>query len=571
MWRATRSVVLPYKEIFMPEQYVALPQSMRQPMQGAQVSGTLDPQAQMLVSLYLRPTSTGVHAAEMPARLTREAYAASFGADAADMAQVTNFAQAHGLQVVQADPVRRVVVLSGTVSAMSAAFQVQLQQYSVQNQVFRGRTGPVQVPQELVGIVQAVLGLDNRPQVRPHMRMILLDTQGQPQPHVEAQPHQSGFARFFSHITHPNAPQTGEAQPAASTFTGFTPTHLAALYDYPTGATGTGQTIGIVEFGGGYQQQDLTTYFQGLNLPLPTVTAIPVDAGANAPTGDPNSADGEVSLDIEIAGGIAPGAHIAVYFAPNTDQGFLDAVSTAVHDTQNHPSVISISWGGPEDTWTPQAAQQLNQICQEAAALGVSICVAAGDSGSDDGVGDGQAHVDFPASSPYVLACGGTSLRTSATGIASEVVWNDGAGNGATGGGISDLFPVPSWQQSAHIPPSVNPAHNTGRGVPDVAGDADPQTGYTVIVDGQGAIVGGTSAVAPLYAGLIARVNQQLGKSVGFLNPALYQHPSVARDVTSGANALNDAPGYTAGSGWDACSGLGVVDGNKLLTALRQS
>lgn len=557
----------------MPENYVALSQSVRKPVPGAQVSGAVDPQATIQVSLYLRPRSNAVHAAEVPQRMSREEYAASFGADVGEIAQVTAFAVTHGLQVVHTDPARRVVVLSGTVGAMGNAFQVQLQQYTMQNQTFRGRTGPVQVPQELTGIVQGVFGLDDRPQVRSHMRMILLNQQqaGQEQPQAQMQPkpQQSGFARFFSRLAG-NGHATDAAQPAATgTFTGFPPAQVASFYDYPSANTGAGQTIGIIEFGGGYQMQDLATYFQALNLPTPTVTDVSVDQGTNSPTGAPNSADGEVGGDIEIAAGIAPGAHIAVYFAPNTDQGFLDAVSTAVHDTQHHPSVISISWGGPESTWTPQATQQLNQICQEAAALGVTICVAAGDAGSDDGVGDGMAHVDFPASSPYVLACGGTSLTASGNQITREVVWNDGDGNGATGGGISDIFPVPAWQQSAHIPPSVNPAHNTGRGVPDVAGDADPQTGYNVLVDGQGAIVGGTSAVAPLYAGLIARINQHLGKPVGFLNPSLYQHPTVARDVKGGTNALNGAPGYTAGPGWDACSGLGVVDGNKMLTALR--
>jgi hypothetical protein len=184
-------------------------------------------------------------------------------------------------------------------------------------------------------------------------------------------------------------------------------------------------------------------------------------------------------------------------------------------------------------------------VCQEAAALGVTICVAAGDSGSDDGVGDGQAHVDFPASSPYMLGCGGTSLHASGNTITSETVWNGGDGNGATGGGVSDLFPVPSWQQSAHVPPSVNPSHNTGRGVPDVAGDADPQTGVNVLVDGQAAIVGGTSAVALLYAGLIARINRQLGKSVGLLNPALYRPGSIPSALARGVStAPHRCPRY---------------------------
>jgi kumamolisin len=544
--------------------YVALPESARSAVPGAQMTGAVDPNEVIQVSLYLRPKAapdvpTG------PGRLTtREAFATNFGADPADVAKVTAFAEAHGLRVVQSDLTRRVVVLSGPVSAMTATFQVQLQRYTYQQdqgQTFRGRTGTLQLPQDLAPIIQAVLGLDNRRQALSHMRMIIPPGGATAQPKAP----QNGFARFFRRL----AGRSAAPQPTAVPAGGFTPVQLATLYHYPTAGNGRGETIGIIELGGGYKTQDLVNYFNGLGITPPSVTSVAVDGGSNAPSGDPNSADGEVVLDIEVAGAVAPGAQIAVYFAPNTDQGFIDAISTAVHDTQHRPSVISISWGGPENSWTTQAAQQMNQICQEAATLGVTICVAAGDSGSDDGVGDGNAHVDFPASSPFVLACGGTRLQAAGTTITSETVWNDGNGNGATGGGVSDLFALPTWQQSAQIPPSVNPGNRVGRGVPDVAGDADPQSGISVLVDGQAALVGGTSAVAPLYAGLVALLNQQLGKPVGLLNPALYQYPTVARDIIGGTNALNGAPGYSAGGGWDACTGLGVVDGTQLLAALQ--
>jgi kumamolisin len=292
-----------------------------------------------------------------------------------------------------------------------------------------------------------------------------------------------------------------------------------------------------------------------------------VDGANNTPSGNPDGPDGEVLLDIEVAAAVAPGAKIVVYFTSNTSKGFLDAITQAVHDTVNKPSVISISWGGPESNWTTQAFEQFDQAFQAAATLGISITLAAGDNGSSDGVDDGQAHVDFPASSPNVLTCGGTRLNATSTEISSEVVWNEGD-QGATGGGISDQFPVPDYQDNAGIPPSANPTKNVGRGVPDVAGDADPATGYVVRVDGQETVIGGTSAVAPLWAGLIARLNQGLGKSVGFLNPTLYGLPSssnVFRDVTSGNNGA-----YSAGPGWDACSGLGVADGTKLLQVLSQ-
>jgi kumamolisin len=195
--------------------------------------------------------------------------------------------------------------------------------------------------------------------------------------------------------------------------------------------------------------------------------------------------------------------------------------------------------------------------------LGVTVCSASGDSGSTDGIGDGRAHVDFTASSPHVLACGGTRLEAGDGSISREVVWN--AGGGATGGGISDVFPLPSWQSSAKVPPSANAGGRHGRGVPDVAGDADPATGYQVRVDGQDAVFGGTSAVAPLWAALVARINQRLGKPIGFLNPVVYSAAgqSALNDITTGTNGA-----YNAAKGWDACTGLGSPDGARLLAAM---
>jgi kumamolisin len=270
-------------------------------------------------------------------------------------------------------------------------------------------------------------------------------------------------------------------------------------------------------------------------------------------------------LDIEVAGAIAPKAKIAVYFAPNTDKGFLDAITLAIHDKTNQPSVISISWGGPEDTWTTQSLSSYDQSFQAAAALGVTIFCAAGDAGSGDGETDGKAHVDFPASSPNVAGCGGTKLIAAGNAISSEQVWNEGSSS-ATGGGVSDFFALPAYQNAAGIPPSANKNHHKGRGVPDLAGDADPATGYVVRVDGQELVFGGTSAVAPLWAGLTALLNQKLGKRVGFLNPLTYGSLASSgsfQDITSGNNGA-----YKAKAGWDACTGWGSPNGAKLLHAL---
>jgi kumamolisin len=451
--------------------------------------------------------------------------AKEFGASPADMAAVTNFAKKHDLAVVQEDAARRAVVLSGTVAQFNKAFGVDLQQYEFEGGSYRGRTGPIELPSDLNGIVDAVLGLDNRPQARPHFR------------------------------SHGN----GGAAPTGT----FTPTALASLYDFPAG-TGNGQCIAIIELGGGYRATDLTKYFSEIKTASPKVSALSVDHGRNHATGDPNGPDGEVMLDIEVAGAIAPGANIVVYFAPNTDAGFLDAISTAIHDTKNKPSVISISWGGPESAWTQQAMTAFDQAFQVAALAGITVCVASGDDGSNDGVGDGGVHVDFPASSPHVLACGGTSLRAGNGGIQSETVWNNGAKGGASGGGVSGFFPLPTWQNGLQATNGKGKKTAlANRGVPDVSGDADPQTGYVVRVDGHDTVIGGTSAVAPLWAGLIARINAARGSSVGFINPQLYGNPSCLHDVSQGNNG-----GYSAGTGWDACSGLGSPDGKKIADVL---
>ncbi|MDE2299517.1 MAG: S8/S53 family peptidase, partial [Burkholderiales bacterium] len=336
---------------------------------------------------------------------SREQYAARHGADPQDLAKIAAFAAAHQLVVVESNAARRSVVLSGTAATLGAAFGVTLQQFEHDGGTYRGRTGSISVPADLAGVVEGVFGLDDRPQASPH------------------------FQR--------RDPGGEIAARAASTT--FTPPQLASLYQFPTGLDGRGQCIGIIELGGGFKPADIKAYFTGLGLPVPSVKAIRVDGGRNHPT-NANSADGEVMLDIEVAAAIAPKALIAVYFAPNTDQGFLDAITTAVHDNVNKPSVISISWGSAESRWTAQGMTQFDQAFQAAAAMGVTVCCAAGDNGSSDGIADGQPHVDFPASSPFALGCGGTKLFASGGAITAEVVWNADPTRSATGGGVSGFF-----------------------------------------------------------------------------------------------------------------------------------
>jgi kumamolisin len=510
---------------------VQLPGSEREFQAQHERIADADADKQIEVTVYLRARGTldwvDDEARRLPTdrrSITHEDLARGYAAREDDVEAVRSFARDSGLEVAAVDPARRTVTLRGSVEAIARAFGARdLGVYEHPTAgAYRARRGPLTVPGYLSGVVTGVFGIDERPQARPQLR---------------------------------------RQRPQAAQATSYKPQEVAQAYNFPTGVDGSGETVGIIELGGGFSEVDLNTYFNGSP---PSVIAVGVDGAVNSPGTDP-SADGEVMLDLEVVGAVAPGAKIVVYFAPNTDQGFIDAVSTAVHDTTHNVSVVSISWGGPEDSWTAQARNQMEQVMIEAAALGVTVTVAAGDDGSTDGVNDGRQHVDFPASAPHALACGGTTLQIQNGKIASETVWNDLAtGHGATGGGVSVEFtPAPSYQAALN-PINVDTAR-PGRGVPDLSGNADPQTGYQVLVDGQPQVIGGTSAVAPLSAGLAALMNQALGRPVGFLQPLIYTiatNPGF-NDITQGNN-----PAYAAGPGWDACSGLGSPSGADLLQAL---
>jgi kumamolisin len=490
--------------------------------------------------------------------LSREEFKQHHGASDADLEEIKKFAKNNHLEVVEISKSKRTVKLAGTIKSFSNAFDVKLALFDHPTGQYRGREGPLYIPQEISGICLAVVGLDDRKQLFPR------------------------YKRFQGNMQQVSA--EAEKHP-------FDPPQVASLYNFPNDLDGSGQCIGILEFGGGYDNQNLSNYFKklGINNP-PSVTSVSIDGATNTPNVDPDS-DGEVQLDIEVIGAIAHGAKIVVYFAPNTDQGFIDAITTAIHDTTNNPSVISISWGsheeptplGDESGWSDQTRNSMNMAFQDAASLGVTICTAAGDHGSSDYFvqsdecinnptmkcalpPDGKEHVDFPASSPYVLACGGTFLTTSGNTISNEGVWNDNDG-WATGGGISTEFNLPDYQANANIP--ISPVTQTpGRGVPDVSGNADSETGYNVSVDGEDAVIGGTSAVAPLWSALVAILNQGLGTNIGFINPLLYKNANTFHDITSGNNDTVGRGNYNARAGWDACTGLGSPDGQKILSAL---
>ena len=479
--------------------------------------GEIAPDAVAQVSVYLKAAQSGRPASGRSFRTRTELRAEREVSLRDQISSLQAFAEREGLKVVETDPSRRLVKLEGTLGALQAAFGTQLRQYEDGGRTFRARTGALTAPSVVAETIEAVLGLDERPIATPKMRRL--------------------------------------ANPSATA--GFLPNHVTELYGFPSVAgSGSGECIGIIELGGGFNDSDTAAAFEAMSLAPPKVTAVPVSGGSNAP-GKDTDADGEVALDIQVSGGGAPGAALAVYFAANTDQGFVDAISQAAHDETNKPSVLSISWGSAESGWTQQAITAMTSAFQDAADLGVSVFAASGDGLATDGVSDGKAHVDFPASSPLVVGCGGTHIKASGEKITGETVWN--SDGGGSGGGISDLFDVPAYQDEITLPASANGGRK-GRGVPDVAGDADPNSGYRVVVDGQAQVIGGTSAVAPLWAGLFALINQAAGRPSGQPHAVLYANLGAFRDTTSGDNKSNGI-GYNAAKGWDACTGLGSPKG----------
>jgi len=336
---------------------------------------------------------------------------------------------------------------------------------------------------------------------------------------------------------------TGPAARAARNGGPWNVPDLCHAYSWPTGLAG-GGVIAIVELGGGWVQSDMDQFFHGINQPVPNITDVSVDGTQNTPDPGPNSADGEVALDIEVAAAayyVATGkpATIRMYWA----QDIASAVRAATADGCD---VCSISWGADEANWGAQAGQDMEQAATDATTAGMVVFAASGDNDSSDG-GPGRANVDLPASAPHVIGCGGTSkTRTH------ETVWNNNPGNAdgeGTGGGFSTIFkPMPPWQAGA--------PHGPGRMVPDIAANADPNTGYNIVLHGVQTPIGGTSAVAPLYVA-------SFGTKLGFVTPELWLNHLCFNDITQGDNGA-----FRARIGPDACTGLGSPIGTKLAQLL---
>ena len=518
-----------------------IPGSERAPVAGARATGNVMADERVEVSVLVRPGPGQRDLADNealvdkpPAQrhyLSRDEFARHHGAAAADIAKVAEFAKAHGLAVVEASAARRTVVLSGPAAALSEAFGTTLQQFEHDGGTYRGRTGSLSVPANLEGVVEGVFGLDNRPQATPHFQVLGVDESA------------SSRARREPRSRRRNWPRSTTSRPV--------PTAVASAS--PSSSSG-----------GGFKPADISAYFTGLKLPVPDVRAISVDGGRNHPT-NANSADGEVMLDIEVAAAIAPKATIAVYFAPEHEPG----LPRRDHHRRSRQR--------------QQAVGHLDQ-------LGIGRIEL--DRSGDDAVRQGFPGCRQPGRHGLLrsrrqrlgrrrhgrqAACRLSGVEPVRARLRRHQADRVGHGHRQRSGLERErqdqrdrrrrerLLALPAYQKNAKVP-VVAGGSKAGRGVPDVAGDADPNSGYRVRVDGQTLVIGGTSAVAPLWAGLVALMNQKLGKPVGYLNPLLYGSvvgKGAFRDIVNGNNGS-----YSATAGWDPCTGWGSPVGSKLFKAL---
>ena len=544
------------------------------PAPGTRSRGRVDPTEAVRITLCLRrrpdqpspPDHTHWMATPPLNRkfLSTEEFAAKHGASHADLAAVTRFARDNGLEVVETSVPGRTVVLSGSVGKFSHIFGMTLKHYESDFGAYRGHEGPIRVPNAIADAVTAVFGLDNR---RMGAR------------------HNSG------------------ADPSGAAETN--PINVAQLYNFPTPADASGQVIGVIEFSGtvppaaGWTQSDIdNTLLTQFGLPKSTT---PIDVpvtGSNSGGVNPDT-DGEVTLDICVAAAVAPGSTIRVYWgtdqtSPSDWVAVLNAILSEPAATL--PQAVTNSWVliFGDDFLSASQADEVSKKFQDLATIGVTMFSASGDDGARAGGRDGKQHVQYPGSDPWLTSCGGTTISTTPSYV--EWVWNDFNPNfpvqpQATGGGVSAVFTgsLPPWQEGVNVPVSMRDGTTIGRGVPDVAGNASVVSGYPIIVDSKLQRLCGTSAAAPLYAELMALITKRLGGRVGFLNPTLYAfRDTVCRDVNdllfAGSPQDNGVPawtnpntetlypavtGYPSGPGWDACTGLGVIDGGALLAALQ--
>ncbi|HSE43348.1 MAG TPA: S53 family peptidase [Acidobacteriota bacterium] len=540
--------------------FVTLRNSKRQQPRGARAFRLSNAHKKIRVTVVVRSASSPQArrnaieklATQLPRNrryLSLEEFTELHGARDEDLAVVKQFAKKNHLHVVEISKPRRCVVLSGTILKFSRAFQVHLKDFEHTGQTYRSHSDAIQIPADLADVIEGILGLEDRPLMTHHTFIAAMHSTN----HVE-------------------------------------PIEVARAYQFPAHVNGEGERIAIIELGGGFNDQDIKDYFQKHGFRTPRIRVHEIDGQKNSPATkqsveqvlklmgvEKNCKTNakmdqselaramwtiESTIDIQLAGSFANGGFIDVYFAPNNAQGKYHALTSVLTNKECAPTILSCSWGAAEEELPTDVVHILNQIFQDAALLGITVCFSSGDKGDDQGK-DGKPRAHYPATSPHVLSCGGTHWNLSGDRL-SEVVWNETlpAGVVKSGGGVSHIFEMPEWQSSAKVKSKTN---HKGRGTPDVSGKADIQRGYCTLVVGFKITMGGTSSAAPMWAGLIARINEKLGCRVGFLTPLLYQKQfaQTFNDITRGNNGK-----FKASRGWDPCTGWGTPNGKKLLKIL---
>lgn len=556
----------------MSEGHVELPGSKRSRKQGAERVGEVDPHSRIEVTLTLRgPELPEVNPRE--AALSRDELEHRFGASQEDLQAVRATLERYGLTVDDESALTRSMRVSGTAAQMEDAFHPGLAMYSSEEQgEYRGREGELQIPKELDGIVTGVFGFDQRRVARrvglPGADPVAFAQEEPPEEEPGPQAHEGAAGR--------------------------SPGELEQSYSFPPG-NAAGHAVAIIEFGGSYSEADLRAFCEQHGLAMPSVKIVEAGSKPLSRTEiqqlpkqqreEEEDACGEVMMDIEIVAGLCPGAKILVFFSSFEQKGWIDLLNQLIAGQPAAVPVASVSWGGAEnpgegsEEMSKAALEEINQRLQAAAQLGITVCAASGDDGSGDQVEDGDFHVNFPASSPYVLSVGGTMIEGE-----KEVVWHQppgrrNGGGGATGGGVSVIFDRPAWQTVQVTSLNKRNKDFAGRVLPDIAALAGPP-GYDLVNEGKREPSGGTSAATPLWASLIVRM-LAAGKPThgqSFLPPLLYESAGGAEptgatactDIIKGDNASEPKPGkgYEAKKGYDAVSGCGVPDGQKLLASL---
>ena len=514
---------------------VPLKGSDRVAPEGATLVGDVDPDERIAVTVLVKrrtadkftPGSAG-DLARLSKPVTRKALAAQRRrTHARAAARIHKVAAACGLTVGRIDLVQRIVEIQGTARQMTEIFGATLRVYDDGQRKFRARIGQLLVPAAIAPWIRAILGFDERPLV-PHR--------------LQAQ-----------------------AGAGAGAGSGLWPTEIASLYGIPLDRDVSSVCVGVIALGGGYLRTDLDAALTGMNRQAPRVVDVPVGDNGNNFGDGTTLAEQEIALDLQVLAGLLPKAKIVVYFAGNSRDSLVAALHQAVLDDVNRPQVISVSWGSAEKFWNETGYEAMQAALADAMRLRVSVVFAAGDELATGGLTDGKVHVWFPASSPYALCCGGTGpVLGGNASIASEAVWNEGFSG--TGGGISDVFPVPAYQEKLALPKSLNDG-KLRRGVPDVAGAAASTPGYRIVINGKELVKDGTSAATPLWAALIGMANAARDTPLGFVNSALYANSAAFRVIDQGNNRVG-GKGYDAGPDWNACTGLGVPKGAEIIAAL---